>query len=94
LKLRLRLTPAGGADRIDGVARDDKGLYLKARVRAAPENGEANAALERLLAKALGVAKSKVSVTRGMTARLKVVEIEGVSEAELAMFLKQAEAGS
>ncbi len=90
----MRLTPSGGADRIDGVARDDKGLYLKARVRAAPENGEANAALERLLATALGLAKSKVSVTRGMTTRLKLVEIEGVGEAEMAVFLRQAEAGS
>lgn len=93
MKLRVRLTPAGGADRIDGVARDEKGLYLKARVRAAPENGKANSALERLLAKALGVAKSRVAVTRGTSARMKVVEVEGVSEAELAMFLRQAEAG-
>jgi uncharacterized protein YggU (UPF0235/DUF167 family) len=61
---------------------------LKARVRAAPEKGEANAALEKLLAKALGVAKSKVKVARGTTARLKTVEIEGVSDAEIAAFLK------
>ena len=87
MKLRVRLTPAGGADRIDGVARDERGAYLKARVRAAPENGEANRALEKLLAKALGVAKSKVSVTRGTTARLKMVEIEGVSEAKIKTLL-------
>ncbi len=84
MKLRVRLTPSGGADRINGVAEDDNGRYLKARVRAAPEKGQANAALEALLAKALGVAKSKVSVARGTTSRMKTVELEGVSEAELA----------
>ena len=84
----MRLTPSGGADRLDGCAIDDAGrTYLKARVRAAPEDGKANAALEALLAKAFSVAKSKVKVARGATARLKAVEIEGVSEAEIAAFL-------
>ena len=83
----MRLTPSGGADRIDGRARDDKGEYLKARVRAAPENNEANRALEALTAKAFDVAKSKVSVTRGHTARLKTLEIEGASVSELAAFV-------
>ena len=84
----MRLTPSGGADRIDGCARDAAGrTYLKARVRAAPEDGKANAALETLLAKSIGVAKSQVKVARGASARLKSVSIEGVSEAEIAAFL-------
>ncbi len=84
----MRLTPSGGADRIDGCATDEAGrLYLKARVRPAPEDGKANAALEALLAKAFGVAKGKVKVARGAAARLKTVEIAGVSEAEIAAFL-------
>ncbi len=84
----MRLTPSGGADRIEGAARDSEGrLYLKARVRAAPEKGEANAALEALIAKALGVAMGKVSVTRGTTARMKTVQIEGASAAEVAAFV-------
>lgn len=91
MSLRVRLTPSGRADRIEGVARDEQGLYLKARVRAAPENGKANAALEALLAKKLGIAKSKVSVARGVTARMKVVEIEGASESKIAALLEQAE---
>ena len=88
----MRLTPSGGADRIDGCATDDAGrFYLKARVRAAAEDGKANAALEAMLAKAFGVAKSKVKVARGATARLKAVEIEGVSEADIAAFLTRHE---
>jgi uncharacterized protein YggU (UPF0235/DUF167 family) len=86
--VKVRLTPSGGADRIDGRARDAEGrVFLKARVRAAPENNEANRALEALIAKAYGVAKSKVSIARGHSARLKVVEIEGASEAEIAAFV-------
>ncbi|MBK6704942.1 MAG: DUF167 domain-containing protein [Caulobacteraceae bacterium] len=86
-RLRVRLTPSGGADRIDSRASDETGPYLKARVRAAPENNEANRALEALIAKAFGVAKSKVTVSRGQTARLKVLEIETASDAEIAAFI-------
>lgn len=86
--MRVRLTPSGSADRIDGAELDEAGLpYLKARVRAPPEKGEANAALEKLLAKALGVPKSSVQVARGATARLKTIEIAGLSEADLAAFI-------
>jgi uncharacterized protein YggU (UPF0235/DUF167 family) len=91
-RLSVRLTPSGGADRIDGRGRDSNGaFYLKARVRAAPENNQANRALEALIAKALGVAKSKVSVIRGHTARMKVLEIDGAREADIAAFLARFE---
>ncbi|MGD9980799.1 MAG: DUF167 family protein [Hyphomonadaceae bacterium] len=90
-RLRVRLTPSGGADRIDGRARDDTGPYLKARVRAAPENNEANRAVEALIAKAFGVAKGKVTVSRGQTARLKVLEIDGASDSEIAAFIARYE---
>jgi uncharacterized protein YggU (UPF0235/DUF167 family) len=77
--VRVRLTPSGGADRIEGVACDSAGrAHIKARVRAAPEDGKANAALEAMLARRLGLAKSAVSVERGATARLKSVRIVGV----------------
>jgi uncharacterized protein len=60
-------------------------------VRAAPENNEANRALEALIAKAFGVAKSKVSVTRGHTARLKTIEVDGAGASELAAFVAKFE---
>lgn len=91
-RLRVRLTPSGGADRIDGLARDqDGGVFLKARVRAAPEDGKANAALEALIAKALGVAKGKVKLARGHGARLKTLTIEDASDADIAALLAQFE---
>jgi len=84
LKLRVRLTPGANADRIDGGGSDEKGAYLKARVRAAPEQGKANAALQALLAKALGVSKSRVELVQGTTSRMKVVYVEGVTTADIA----------
>lgn len=82
--LAVRLTPRAGVDRIDGWATDAAGReHLKARVRAAPVDGEANAALEALLAKALGVPKSAVRVARGASARLKQVAVDGLDEAEV-----------
>lgn len=84
-QLAVRLTPRGGADRIDGWDTDAAGRrFLKARVRAAPENGEANAALESLIAKALGVPRSAVAVTRGATARLKQLTVSGLNDADVA----------
>lgn len=85
--MRVRLTPSGGADRIDGRAHDDVGDYLKARVRAAPENNEANRALEALIAKQFGVAKSTVTVSRGQIARMKLLDVDGASAAEIATFI-------
>lgn len=60
-------------------------------MRAAPENNEANRALEKLIAKAFGVAKSKVSVVRGQSARMKMLEIEGAEESDVAAFIAKFE---
>jgi uncharacterized protein (TIGR00251 family) len=76
--LRVRLTPRAHRDEVTGV-RD--GLVL-ARVRAPPVDGRANAALEKLLAKALGVPPSHVQVVRGQSAREKVVRVDGVAAAD------------
>jgi uncharacterized protein YggU (UPF0235/DUF167 family) len=79
--LRVRLTPRGGRDALEGVETlSDGQSVLKARVRAAPEKGIANAALEELLAGALGVPKSAVSVVAGGTSRLKSVKVVGKAD--------------
>ncbi|HEY2112609.1 MAG TPA: DUF167 family protein [Dongiaceae bacterium] len=85
LRLVVRLTPRGGRDAIDGWARDADGRpYLKARVAAPPVDGAANAALERLIAKALNRPRGAVRIVTGEQARLKHLEIDGVAEADLA----------
>jgi uncharacterized protein (TIGR00251 family) len=76
--LTVRLTPRGGRDAIDGVATlDDGRCVLKARVRAAPAEGEANDALVRLVAGAADVAPRAVTMTAGATSRIKTLKIEG-----------------
>ncbi|ESZ69315.1 hypothetical protein X727_17290 [Mesorhizobium sp. L103C119B0] len=78
IDLFIRLTPKCSVDRLEGVEVSADGRSrLKARVRAVPENGAANATLERLAAKALGVPASAVSVIAGGTARLKTVRVAG-----------------
>jgi uncharacterized protein YggU (UPF0235/DUF167 family) len=80
-RLAVRVQPGGSADRIEGRGSDDAGrVFLKVRVRALPEDGAANAALEQVVAKALGVAKSAVQVVTGGKTRLKGLEIEGPPE--------------
>lgn len=48
------------------------GDALRATVTVAPENGKANAAVQALLAAAMGVAPSRLEIRRGQTARDKV----------------------
>jgi len=78
LLLDVRLTPKGGRDALDGIAAlADCRSVLKARVRAAPHEGAANAALTRLLATAAGVPTSQVTIVGGATARVKRIRIAG-----------------
>ena len=78
IDLFVRLTPKAAMDRLEGLETTADGRsHLKARVRAIPEKGAANAALEKLVAKKLGVSASSVSVSAGASARLKVLRIDG-----------------
>lgn len=79
--VEIRLTPKSAVDRIEGaIAAVDGSLRLKARVRAVPEDGKANKAVERLLAKALGVPKTAVAIAAGHTARAKTLRVAGDPE--------------
>ena len=53
--LSARLTPKASRDEVIGVESFDGAPVPKARVRALPEGGCANAALEKLIARWLGV---------------------------------------
>jgi uncharacterized protein len=75
--LSVRLTPRAARERL--VPGPDGGFV--AHVTAPPVEGAANDALCRLVAKAAGVAPSRVSVVRGHRGRQKVVRVDGVDEA-------------
>lgn len=69
--------PRASTDRIDGVVDGE----LRVRVTAPPVEGAANAAVERVVADALRLAKGKVQVVAGATNRHKLIEIEGIEPA-------------
>jgi uncharacterized protein (TIGR00251 family) len=76
----VRLTPKASRDEVVGVEDHGGESVLKARVRAVPEAGRANSALETLIAKWLGVPPSSVSVAHGGKSRLKQVAVAGDAE--------------
>jgi uncharacterized protein (TIGR00251 family) len=78
IALAVRLTPKGGRDAIDGIEQMADGrAVLKMRVAAPPSEGEANDALIRLIAKALGVPLRDVVLAAGATARVKRLTVAG-----------------
>jgi uncharacterized protein YggU (UPF0235/DUF167 family) len=78
-ELELAVVPRSAADRV--------GPYhagvLRVRVTRPPADGEANRAVLRLVARALEVAPSRVTLLAGSRARRKRVRIEGIDDAEL-----------
>jgi hypothetical protein len=56
---------------------------IKARLTAPPVDGAANSALIKLLAERLSVPRRTISIVRGTTGRQKIVEIAGLTLAEL-----------
>jgi len=78
VRVSVRLTPKARGERLGGVARGADGrLALKAWVAAAPEDGKANAALLRMLAKRCRLPPSAFSVVAGHTQRNKLVAVAG-----------------
>lgn len=78
VRLRVRLTPRGGRDGLDGVGELPGGLCVaRIRVAAAPVDGAANAALTAFLARALDLRKSDLRIASGESGRIKSVDIAG-----------------
>lgn len=77
VRLRVRVTPRAGRDRLEGVIDLPDGPAVKIAVSAPAQDGKANAALCKLLAKFLRTAKSNITIAAGASARLKQVAIAG-----------------
>lgn len=71
-RIEARVTPRASREKIEEVGDGT----LRITVTAVAEGGKANAAVIRLLAKALGVAKSRLTLVRGDTARNKVFQLD------------------
>lgn len=82
VSFRVRLTPRGGSDRIEGWQQSaDGSWHVKARVAAAPDDGKANESLLALLAGELHIAKSNLAIASGTVSRLKTVVAAGDANA-------------
>lgn len=75
----LRVRVRAGARREELVPTDDG--WIVARVIAPAQDGRANKALCRLLAKRLRVAPSNVAIVRGARSREKLIRVEGMDQA-------------
>jgi uncharacterized protein YggU (UPF0235/DUF167 family) len=79
IRIAVRCTPRGGADRVDGVVDGT----LQVRVAAPAVDGAANDALLRLLATELGLPRGAVRLIAGAAGRSKLVAIEGIDATQL-----------
>jgi uncharacterized protein (TIGR00251 family) len=61
---------------------------IKVRLAAPPVDGAANKALIDFMAERLGIAKSRIRLVSGESSRRKVLEIEGLTEEQIAAALK------
>ena len=78
VRLAVRLTPKASRNAVQGVAADaDGGRVLKVAVTAVPENGKANEALIKLLAKEWKLPKTAFTLVAGATDRRKALHIAG-----------------
>ena len=77
IRIAVRAQPKAGRDAIEGVRTLPDGERLAVKVTAAPDRGRANVAIAALLAKALDVAPSSVTIASGETGRDKVVAVAG-----------------
>ncbi|HET7568376.1 MAG TPA: DUF167 domain-containing protein [Gaiellaceae bacterium] len=87
-RVKLRVSPGAGRAAVVGRHGD----AWKVRVMEAPERGRANDAVVRLLADALAVPRSDVTLVSGHGAREKIVELTGVGPALVARRLESAAA--
>jgi uncharacterized protein len=77
LVLRVRVTPKSSRDEVAGLTGTADGPALAVRVRAVPEDGAANKAVELAVATWLGLPKSTLAVSAGTKSRVKSVTLMG-----------------
>ncbi len=78
-KIKVRVQPGASKNEIQGFQDD----VLRIKLTAPPVEGKANKALIALLADALRLSKSSITIVTGQSGREKLVEVEGLSVDEL-----------
>ena len=83
-RITVRVQP--NATRTEVVRFEDGVFYIK--IAAPPVKGKANAALLAFLSDILGVSKSRLSIEKGATSRMKVLTIEGMNQDEVLLYFR------
>jgi uncharacterized protein (TIGR00251 family) len=83
MRISVRVIPRSSKNEITW-----EGDMLKARVTAPPVDGAANEALLKLLAERLGVPKRTLQIVQGASGHQKILEIEGLTAADVIQRLK------
>jgi len=78
VRLRVSVIPRSGRSELK-----KSGNSLKVWLKSAPEDGKANAELMRILADKFDVKTHQIEIISGFSSRKKVVDIMGVSEADI-----------
>lgn len=73
--MRVEVLVKPNARKEELIEVDSKTFQIK--VSVPPEGGKANKRVIEMLAKHLGIAKSKLTIVKGQKSRQKVVEIDG-----------------
>jgi uncharacterized protein YggU (UPF0235/DUF167 family) len=87
IRISIKAVPGSSSDGVVGWLGD----ALKVRVTAPAEHGKANAAIEAVVAEALGISRASARVVAGTTSPRKILEITGLSEAEVHRRLSRAD---
>ncbi len=86
VRIQVKVQPRAARNEVAGVAGD----HLRVRLTAPPVEGEANKQLQKYLAGVFHCSPGNVRIIRGSTGRLKLLEINGITEAEaLRLVLEQ-----
>lgn len=77
MRITVKVIPNARREEVILEENDLKEGRIKVKVMAPPEDGRANVAVLKLLAKHFGVKKNAVSLISGEKSREKIVEIKG-----------------
>ena len=84
IQFAVRVSPRASRQAIEGVIRDADGAkMLKIAVNAPPDDGKANQAVLALLAKTIGIAKTRLTLVSGATGRKEIIRLDAVDAALL-----------
>jgi len=84
IQFAIRVSPRSSRQAVEGIVKDADGAkLLKIAVNAPPDDGKANQAVLALLARTIGIARSRLSLVSGATARKKVIKLDAVDAALL-----------